>query len=362
MTESPAPLAIAGGTPLRETPWPEPPRLTPATDGHPVEALEAAIAALLDLPASSVLAYENPGEAYASALGRPEGECDEAIVPALCAGLAAEAARGGGWRVVPGEVESDTGTLSPRGLTHATAPQTAIAVVAHAFGHPAMMTDLMRVAREQGLLLIEDITGALGATYRREPVGRLGHRAVMATRPGDPVPRGTYLIAPDPEQAARLRGERQAALNDGDARVALTEARALPAELEHRRHLAWELTFGLRGMRGVAPMAHGRWVQHAYAEYVLRLRSAVWKRPIADTVAALHAEGIPAAVASGPSLHFDARLRDALPGDPRFADDVFAAASRLPEELISIPLHAGLTSKDMDQVAAALRKLEAHST
>jgi dTDP-4-amino-4,6-dideoxygalactose transaminase len=143
--------------------------------------------------------------------------------------------------------------------------------------------------------------------------------------------------------------------------MALAQVRGLDEELEHRRHLAWELTFGLRGMKGAAAMAHGRWVHHAYARYVIRLRSVVWKRSIEDTVAALRAEGIPVEPACGPSLHTDPAILGPLGDDVRVGDDVFPVAARLPRELIALPLHAGLTSKDMDTVAAAIRKVEAHS-
>lgn len=361
MIDTPAPLALDGGVPLRSAPWPEPPAVTPAGGTEPARALEAAIAAQLDLPATAVVAYADPGEAYAAAMGRPDGERDEAVIPALCAAQAADAARRGGWCVVPGEVEADTGTVAIRGLARAAGPETALAVVVHTFGHPATMSELVRIARDRDLTVVEEITGALGASFRREPVGRLGHRAVMTTGAGDPVTRGAYVIAPDSDQADALRSTRTAAPNEDDARVALAQVRGLDEELEHRRHLAWELTFALRGMKGIAPMAHGRWVQHAYVRYVVRVRGAVWKRSIEDTVAALRAEGIPAEVACGPSLHTDPEVRAGLPDDPRVSDDVFAAASRLPHELIAIPLHSGLTSKDMEQVAEALRKVEAHS-
>jgi dTDP-4-amino-4,6-dideoxygalactose transaminase len=369
-------LAIDGGTPVRAAAWPDAPQRAAASDGRPLEAVEAAIATILNLPATAVIAYAAADEAVRAALGRPaeqpEGDGardemrDEIVLPSISTSRGtpqlAQAARAGGWRVVPGEVEPDSATLALRGLTRALGPQTGMAVVAHAFGHPAAMTELMRVAREHGVTLVEDVTGALGATYRHEPVGRLGHRGLMTTSAGDPVTHGAYVIAPDPADAASLRAARHGALADEDARIALADVRALPDEIEQRRQLAWELTFGLHGMRGVAPMAHGRWIQHAYASYVVRLRTAVWRRPIAETVEALRAEGIPATEATGTLLHRDPAIVQALPDDPRLHDDVFVAASRLPSELIAVPLHSGLTSRDMADVAAALRKLEAHSS
>ena len=57
----------------------------------------------------------------------------------------------------------------------------------------------------------------------------------------------------------------------------------------------------------------------------------------------------------------DSDILGALPGDVRVGEDVFPIAARLPGELIALPLAGDLTSKDMDQVADALRKIEARS-
>ena len=85
-------------------------------------------------------------------------------------------------------------------------------------------------------------------------------------------------------------------------------------------------------------------------------------RSLADTIAALRAEGVPCEAACGPALHLDPAVRAALGEDERIEAAWFSAAGRLPDELIAIPLHAGLTSKDMDDVAAVLRKIERWST
>jgi perosamine synthetase len=239
--------------------------------------------------------------------------------------------------------------------------RTAGVVVLHAFGHPALMGDLQQVATERGLAVIEDVTGALGASFRGTPAGRMSHRAVFTGRAGDPVTRGAFVIFGSVEEAEAAEGERSGGMSEGEARVALAQLRGLEEELTARRRLAWELRFNIRGMKGVDVMAHGRWVRHSYAVYLARLRSTLWKRGIAETVAAMRAEGIPCELACPAPLHHDDAVRAALPDDPRLEDDALTVATRLTRELIAVPLHANLTSKDMDTVAAVLRKLEARS-
>ncbi|MGE3960786.1 MAG: DegT/DnrJ/EryC1/StrS family aminotransferase [Dehalococcoidia bacterium] len=361
MPDEPALLAIDGGTPARSAPWPAVAPSEPADDADPVAGFEAALAERLELPAAAVVMCADGAAAYRAALGIvPVGERNEVIVPALLEREAAEAARGVGWAVVPGEVDADTAALSVRGIARAMGERTALAVVRHPWGHPAVMTELHRLASERGVVLVEDVSGALGASFRGAAAGRLGAVAVFTGREGDPITRGACIVAADLDAAARLRAEASPAPHD-DARVALAELRDLDAALEHRRHLAWELTFRLRGMRGVTPLPHGRWIRHAYARYVVRLRGLVWKRSLEDTLAALRAEGIPCEAACDAPLHLDAEIVGALPGDVRVGEDVFPIAARLPGELIALSLAGDLTSKDMDDVADALRKIEARS-
>ena len=165
---------------------------------------------------------------------------------------------------------------------------------------------------------------------------------------------------PDESVAARLRAS-VGTSDEEAARFALGELRRLDETLQHRRQLAWDLTFRLRGLRGVTALPHNRWVRHAYSRYVMRIRHLVWKRSLEDTLAALRAEGIPCEAACDSPLHLKPDVIASLSGDVRVGEDVFPIAARLPGELLAIPLAGDLTSKDMDHVADALRKIEAGS-
>ncbi|MFA7248800.1 MAG: DegT/DnrJ/EryC1/StrS family aminotransferase [Dehalococcoidia bacterium] len=375
-TEATPPLAVDGGAPLRAGPYPPAPVFAPAADADPVRALEAEFAALLGVTregsGAGVLAYGSHEAAYAAAMAVAGVTGGEVVVPALLGRPLATAAAAAGALVVPAEVETDIAALSARGLARAVSEQTTAVGVAHAFGHPAAMTEILAVAAERGVPVIEDASDAVGAAYRGRPAGTLGVAAVFALGEGHVLSAGApglpaglaLLVVPDPARAevARRALDVAGALDAARAAVALAELRALPASLEVRRQLAWELTFNLRGMRAVVGMPHSRWVHHAYDRYVVRLRGLLWKRPLEETLAAIRAEGVPCEAACGAPLHLDPEVRAALGDDERLAVAHFAASERLPSELIAIPLHANLTSKDMDDVAQVLRKIERWST
>lgn len=53
-------------------------------------------------------------------------------------------------------------------------PRTRAIVLQHTFGIPAHIEEISSLAREKGILLIEDCAHALGATYQNKPVGTCG--------------------------------------------------------------------------------------------------------------------------------------------------------------------------------------------
>jgi dTDP-4-amino-4,6-dideoxygalactose transaminase len=312
------------------------------------------------------VAVDGHGTALALALRLAVGEQAasdlEVAVPTLDGDAVARAALTLGMRVVPIDVDQDNANLSARALMAALTPQTRAVVATHAFGHPATMPDLVRLAEHHGFALIEDASAALGAEYANVPAGALGHVAALGGGEGHllTTPEVGAVLVADPEAAARVRGwrdENSGPPLEAPVRVALAQLRAAPEALHARRQAAWHLTYELRQVRGVSPMYHSRRVRHAYDRYVLRLRTVLWERTLEETAAALSAEGVPASVAVGPLLHEDQDIRARLGEDERLAPTRFNAATQLAGELLALPLNSGLTSRDMNDVADAIRKV-----
>ncbi len=368
MSLGPATLAIDGGAPAHPEPWPAVPAVEPASDAAPVAALEREFAAGLGITPDRVVALDSAAVARACAMeivGATPGDPAEVLVPALLGGPWARATAAGGRRAVPVDVDHDTATISLRSAVHAASATTRGIVVAHAFGHPALMETLLPAAREHGWAVIEDGSDAVGGAYREMAVGTMGRAAVFALGAGHvlsggastPEGAGALLVLDDGERTAMVHGREQP-MSDTAARIALAEWRGHAEALTVRRQVAWELTYALKGMRGVAAMRHGRWVHHGYDRYVVRLRGVLWRPTLEETLAALRAEGVPCEAAVPAPIHLDQGVRTALADDARLSDDRFTQANLLPRELVAMPLHAGLTSRDMDQVAAAWRKVE----
>ena len=370
-------LAVDGGPPVRAAPFPVLAPPPPAEDGRPIEALERELAGFLG-GERVVVACAGHVQALALACRVAGVEEGEVVLPALAAGPVARGLLTAGLHPVPADVDAQTGNLTVRSALPAGGDRTRALLVTHAFGHPAPMAGLLQFAEQARLAVIEDLSGALGAAYDGGPAGTLGHVAVLGfgaghlltggddggrggEGEGDGGGGGGAVIVQDERTAARVRGWREQASEqpaEASVRVALAELRRAERQLQLRREGAWHLTQQLRGVRGIATMAHERRVRHGYDRYVLRLRSIQWPGTVEETVERLRAEGVPCEPAAGPLLSERDDVRAALGvDDARLAPDRFTVASTQRDELLAISLDGAATSVDLDGVAAALRKL-----
>lgn len=337
----------------------------PADDDDPIAAFERELGALVGGRLAVACAGREAALHLALRLATESHARDEVevAIPTLDADGAARAALALGLRVLPIDVDQDSGNLSARALAASIGERTKAVVVGHLFGHPATMPDIVRLAEYHGLALVEDISCALGAAYADAPVGTSGAVTAIGGGPGHlvtPEDVGAVLIS-DADHAVQIRAWRDEVggpPHSAAVRVALAELRESSSALHARRQAAWHLTYELRQVRGVSPMHHGRRIRHAYDCYVVRLRSVLWDRSIEETAAALTAEGVPATVAIQSLLHQDpdviARLGEE---DERVQPARFPAAQQLALELLSIPLTAQTTSLDMNDVSEAIRKV-----
>jgi dTDP-4-amino-4,6-dideoxygalactose transaminase len=72
------------------------------------------------------------------------------------------------------DIDADTWCISPEAIARAITPRTKGIVVVHIFGQPARMDEIMAIARQHNLFVVEDCAQAVGARYKGVPVGAIG--------------------------------------------------------------------------------------------------------------------------------------------------------------------------------------------
>ncbi|MFP9193842.1 DegT/DnrJ/EryC1/StrS family aminotransferase [Natrialbaceae archaeon A-CW1-1] len=108
------------------------------------------------------------------------GEGDEVIVPSFTFIATANAVRLVGARPVFADIERTTYGLDPASVREAITDRTAAVIPVHLYGTPCRIGELVSLAEEHELAVIEDAAEAFGAEFNGKPVGTFGDSAILS--------------------------------------------------------------------------------------------------------------------------------------------------------------------------------------
>jgi dTDP-4-amino-4,6-dideoxygalactose transaminase len=283
---------------------------------------------------------------------------DEVLVPSLTAFPTIEAICFAGATPVFVEVD-DTYTVDLLDAAAKVSPRTVGIVPVHLYGHPADLDGLRRLCGERSLWLFEDCAQAHGAAWGGRRVGGFGRAGAFSFYPsknltvmGD----GGLLVTDDDDVAARCRRLRDHGrvskdvhtevgfnlrFNDIQAAIGRVLLRRLDAMNDRRRALAARYTAGLAGLPLVLPTEAAA-ARHVYHLYVVRT-------PRRDELARhLQARGI----ATG--VHYPVPGH-AQPAVEHLSPPALPRTERLVREILTLPMSAGHSDAEVDEVVGAVR-------
>ncbi|HME41965.1 MAG TPA: aminotransferase class I/II-fold pyridoxal phosphate-dependent enzyme [Syntrophorhabdales bacterium] len=163
------------------------------TQGPAVEAFESALTSYTGAH-YAVLFASGTAALHAAHFAAGIGAGDEVLTSPITFAATSNAALYLGATPVFVDVEPDTGNMDVASLEQAITPRAKAIVPVHYAGHPVDLKAISLVAKEFGLIVIEDACHALGAEYRtigaggRGPVAREGPKDTILERL-DPEPR-----------------------------------------------------------------------------------------------------------------------------------------------------------------------------
>ena len=401
------PLAIHGGTPVREKLLPygrqsldeddiqavvDVLRSDWLTTGPKVGEFEEAFAdwvgAKYAVSFSSGTAALH-GAAFAAALGRG----DEAITTPLTFCATANCVLYQGATPIFADVCEDTLNLDPREVLKKISPHTKAIIAVDYAGHPAELDELRQIAERARAILIEDACHALGAEYRGARVGSLADMTVFSFHPVKHLTTGEGgMVTTDNARLAetlrRFRNhgissearDRQESgqwfyemvllgynyrLTDIACGLGLSQIEKLERNLARRREIAGEYARALRDQVGVEPdgdfpltlPAVRDGVSPAWHLYPIRLNLESLSTGRAEIFRALRAENIGVNVHYIP-VHRHPYYRERFPeasrqGSCPVAEDAY-------ERLISLPMFHAMTVEDVADVVRAVHKVIGH--
>src|ERR1041384_7684812 len=131
----------------------------------------------------------------------------EIIFPALTFWVVPEMARRAGLRPVFVDVNPTTFNLDPTKIEAAITERTRAIVPTHLYGQPCEMNEIMRIAEQYKLTVIEDCAQAVGARYHGRLVGTFGAASFFSFQllKGINTYGGGMAMTNDARLAARIR-------------------------------------------------------------------------------------------------------------------------------------------------------------
>ena len=135
------------------------------------------------------------------------GPGDEVIVPSLTFVATANAVRHAGAQPVFVDIHPHYWGMDPDQVSRMITPRTRAILPVHLYGHPVDMDPILDIAREHGLIVIEDAAEAHGAEYKGHSVGAIGTAGIFSFY-GNKIMttgEGGILVTNDPKVAQRAR-------------------------------------------------------------------------------------------------------------------------------------------------------------
>lgn len=267
-----------------------------------------------------------------------------------------------GARPVFVDVDESTFNLDPRLIPAAVTSRSRAILPVHLFGLPAELGVIREIAEARGLALIEDASQAVGATYRSRPVGSLdtGCFSLYATK-NLAAGEGGLITTNDDTVADRCRllrnhGMRKRyhyellgfnqRLSEIPAAIALSQLDRLDNLTARRRANARYLNQRVKTVvtSREPPAEFG----HVWHQYTVRFKDvAVRQRAIER----LSAAGIETAIFYPQPVHQIDHIRQVV------GPLSLPVAERLAGQVLSLPVHPGLTRADRARVAAEVNRL-----
>ena len=265
------------------------------------------------------------------------------------------------------DIDPSTLNLDPAAVEAAVTERTRAVIAVDIYGYPCELDELRAICDRHGLALIEDACEALGARYRRAPIGSQGPPAVFAFYPNKQITTGEggMVTTHSEEEWRRLRSLRNQGradsggwlehvrlgfnyrLDDIRAAIGLGQLEKLDEILTSRAAVAsryGELLGAIEGLE--LPRADDADHERSWFVYVVALPGGTDREAVIE---ALDARGVQTARYL-PCIHLQSYMQERF----GFRAGLCPIAEEMSTRTLALPFHARLDEGDQELVAEAL--------
>ena len=214
------------------------------------------------------------------------------------------------------DIEEDSFCIDPKKMEEAITPRTRAIVVVHLFGRPANMDEIIRIARDNNLYVIEDSAQSPGSIHKGKLAGTIGDIGVFSLNQHKTIScgEGGFAVTSDKDLALKMQlirnhgevivGDMKAEdienivgfnyrMTELEAAVAIEQFKKLDFLNDHRIELADYLTEKLLMFNDLILPQIDQADKHVYFVYPMRIKVGIAGISRDIIVKALQAEGIP---------------------------------------------------------------------
>lgn len=264
------------------------------------------------------------------------------------------------------DVEEDTLNINPEKIEEAITPDTKAILPVDVFGHPCRWEEILAIAEQHDLKVIEDSCEALGSEYKGRRCGSFGDASAFAFYPNKQITTGEGgVILTDQEEIHKLcwslrnqgRGESDAWLlherlgynyrvDEMSCALGISQMRKIEEILRMREAVAEYYDTLLGEIEGVR-------IPHT-APYATRVSWFVYVVRVGNrdkVMRSLEEKEIQCRPYFAPPIHLQPFYRERF----GYKEGDFPVAERASEEALAIPFFTALSKKEMEEVAQALK-------
>jgi perosamine synthetase len=239
----------------------------------------------------------------------------------------------------------------------------------HILGHPTDMDAIVSLAREFGLVVIEDASECLGAKYRSRAVGTLGDIAcfsfngnkivttggggAIVTSNSDWAAKAKYLSTQakdDPVEFVHGEIGYNYRLTNIQAAIGCAQIEMLSDYIAKKREIAARYELGLRSLPGIHPMPQAPWAESIFWLYTILVDEEKFGMNARGLIESLNARGIQSRPLWQP-MHRSPVHCHAEASSCETADRLYASA-------VSLPSSVGLSQSDQEYVIESIARAE----
>ncbi len=260
------------------------------------------------------------------------------------------------------DVDEKTYNMRPELIEDAITEKTKAILPVHIFGQSCEMDEIMKIAEEHNLKVIEDACESIGATYKGKKVGTFGESAVFAFYPNKQMTTGEGgVIVTDSEKVAKLsrsyrnqgRGEVEEWLDhvrigynfrmdEMSAAVGTVQMKRLPWMIKERQRIAEIYNKKLGKISGVITPHTAPQNTNTWFVYTIRVEEGINRD---KAMGYLNKNGV-ASKPYFPSLHLQPIYKELLP----YKEGDFPVSEAISKSILALPFFIALTSEEIEYV------------